>query len=426
METVQFIRSKKYLSTLITTLLTSLFLQSPALSQQSIQITPEMIAQILNKKREAADSSFLIKDIHFKRTYCKKLRLTEGGGLELDDGVSFGAKNTEFKEEADPTTGQPNLTTTGISFELGFDKNPFIQASKDALQAKIILNPEKLGLTNKENSKVEIEALGVFPKTKEIDDVISVLKEENVKKATTQVVGFIHQVQNQFKKLDIADLSTPDKSKETATRILKQIDESVEDPKPEVQLGFSYFAKKEDFLKALEDIVLSTKLNERTAKTIDGKIPSALSEELKKEDLRLGTLSSSLEERQSKYEALTQKEELNPSDEQEIASEAVAIAKAQRAFKKEEKAFQEKVRKARMNVVMPELKPIIDSIQREVAQVFKGKANSIFSIKQYPQLRTDKISGVDTLHTRISTKMFICESNSTFEFPEPKEVKAPK
>jgi hypothetical protein len=72
---------------------------------------------------------------------------------------------------------------------------------------------------------------------------------------------------------------------------------------------------------------------------------------------------------------------------------------------------------------MPELKPIIDSIKKEVAQAFKGKANSIFSIKQYPQLRTDKINGTDTLHTRISTKMFICESSSTFEFPELKTTK---
>ena len=409
----------------MTALVTSLSFKAPIFSQQNIQVTPEMIAQILNKKR-AADAALLINDVHFKKTFCKKLRLTEGGGLELDDGVIFGAKNTEFKEETDPTTGQPNLTTTGISFELGFDKNPFIQASKDALQAKIILNPDRLGETNKENSKVEIEALGVFPKTKEIDSVLSVIKEENVKKATTQVVGFIHQVQNQFKKLDIVDFSTPDKTKETATRILKQIDESVEDPKPEVQLGFSYFSKKEDFEKAIEDIVLSTKLNERTAKTIDGKIPTAISEDLKKEDLRLATLSSSLEDRQSKYEALTQKDELTPSDEQEIASEAIALAKAQRAFHKEEKAFQEKVRKARVNIVMPELKPIIDSVTKEVANVFKGKANSIFSIKQYPQLRTDKINGVDTLHTRISTKMFICESSSTFEFPEPKELKEPK
>jgi hypothetical protein len=429
MKKLCLLKSNKHSFTLIVFLIVNIianfFLRDLIFAQQNIQITPEMIAQILNKKR-AADAALLIKDIHFKKTSCKKLRLTEGGGLELDDGVNFGAKNTEFKEEADSSTGQPTLTTTGVSFELGFDKNPFIQASKDPIQAKIILNPDKLGETNKENSKVEIEALGVFPKSNEIDKVLSVIKEENVKKATTQVVGFIHQVQNQFKKLDIADFSTPDKTKETATRILKQIDESVEDPKPEVQLNFSYYAKKEDFQKAIEEIILSTKLNERTAKAIDGKIPTAVSEELKREDSRLGTLSASLEERNARYEALTQKEDLTPADEQEIAQESVALAKAQKAFHKEEKAFQEKVKKARVDIVMPELKPIIDSVLKEVSQAFKGKANSIFSIKQYPQLRTDKINGVDTLHTRISTKMFICESSSTFEFPEAKENKNKK
>ncbi len=423
MKNFQSVRTARFAFALIITLVANLFVKATAFSQQNIQVTPEMIAQILNKKREAADTSLWIKDVHFKKTYCKKLRLTEGGGLELDDGITFGAKNTEFKEEADTTTGQPTLTTTGISFQLGLDKNPFIQASKDFVQAKIILDPAKLGQTNKENSKVDIDAVGVFPKSKEVDEILSTLKEESVKKATTQVVGFIHQVQSQFKKLDIADLSSSEKAKETATRILKQIDESMEDPKPEVQVGFTFYAKPDDFSKAIEDIVLSTKINERTAKAIDGKISSSVSEDLKKEDQRLAKLSSSLEERQSKHEALLQKDEFTPADEQEISSEALSLAKAQKAFQKEEKAFQDKVRKARVDVVMPELKPIIDSIKKEVAQAFKGKANSIFSIKQYPQLRTDKINGTDTLHTRISTKMFICESNSTFEFPEVKPSK---